>query len=215
MTNDSTILKPSYGELWLILVVGALQPITELFLGTRAASFYNVVAAIVILSYVIYRIVKNPPILRQWGFRCDNFLTALPYHLTFALIGGAIIYVYGWSLGRTPLPPSFWYLFLLYPLWGLAQQFVLQNFLANNLTALFSNIFVRSFVTALLFSLSHAPSLELMLLAGIAGFFFTLLYHRAPNIYAIGIAHGILGALVFYLVLNQDQWTILLNHMGF
>ena len=61
-----------------------------------------------------------------------------------------------------------------------------------------------AFVAALLFSLSHIPRLPLSALALIGGFFFTLIYQRHPNLWAVGIVHGILAGLAFYILLQED-----------
>lgn len=202
-----------YDELALIIILGALQPLTEVLFGMRMASLYNVAAAIIVLLWIAVRLTREPGLLHPWGMRFDNFRRALPVYLGFAFLSGQAVFVWGWLHGLTPLPASFWYLLALYLLWGLAQQFALQNFLARNLSALLPNIFARSAVTALLFSLAHAPSVPLMILSCIAGFFFTVLYTRIPNLFAAGIAHGILGALVFYLVLGQDQIEVLKQYL--
>ena len=44
-----------------------------------------------------------------------------------------------------------------------------------------------------------------------AGFFFTLIYRRHPNLWAVGILHGFLGALAYYLVLGEDPGGMVIN----
>ena len=39
---------------------------------------------------------------------------------------------------------------------------------------------------------------------GVAGVFLTLIYQRFPNLWAVGIVHGILGSLAVYIVLKED-----------
>ncbi len=203
-----------YGELTLILLLGLLQPVIEIGVSAQVAAGYNVVAVLIVLTYLGWRITQQPGILREWGVRLDNFgQCVLPYFL-FSIPATAVIYAYGWYLGTTPLPHSFWYLLVLYPVWGFVQQFALQNLVARNLVGLVPNLLVRSLMVATVFSLAHTPSLELMLLAFLVGFCFTLLYDRCPNLFALGIAHGFLGALVFYLVLGQDQWEILRGYFS-
>ena len=97
----------------------------------------------------------------------------------------------------------------IYPVWGFAQQFVLQNFIARHLRGQLSSVGMKSATTAVVFACAHIPSLELFVLTLVSGFCFTYLYHQYQNLWILGIAHGILGALVFHLVLGQDQWEIL------
>jgi Type II CAAX prenyl endopeptidase Rce1-like len=214
MPARRTYNSPRYGELILIVILGALQPLTELLLGERIASFYNAGAAAVVLLYVAFCVYAYSGILKIWGIRLDNFRRAIGPHLVFAALGSALLYGYGWTKGNTPLPTSFWIIVLLYPLWGFAQQFALQNLVVRNLAKILPNGYARAALVALVFGVAHIPSLELVILAGLAGFFFTFLYNRYPNLIAIGIAHGIVGALVFYAVLGQDQAAILMRYLG-
>ena len=43
-----------------------------------------------------------------------------------------------------------------------------------------------------------------MLLTLLSGFFFTLIYRRLPNLWAVGIMHGILGSMAVHFVLGKD-----------
>jgi len=206
-------MNPNYYELIFILIVGLLQPVTEILFGTQIAVYYNGIAALLVLSYVAIRIYfSRGTIIHAWGIRLDNFRVCLLPYLSFAVIAGIGVYVYGWFNGHTPLPVGFWYVLALYPVWGIAQQFVLQNFVAKNLVSVVPSPITRSFVTAVLFACAHVPSVELVVLTFGAGFIFTYIYNYYQNLLALGIAHGILGALVFHLVLGQDQWGILVQY---
>ncbi len=130
--NMSNIV--SYKELLLISIVGLLQPITEFTFGEKIAAQYNVLAAIIIILYLIFRIKKEGrSIWKIWGFRLDNLKNVLPMYISFGIIGSIILLLYGWYANTLPVPFSFWYLIALYPIWGLAQQFALQNLVAKNL----------------------------------------------------------------------------------
>ena len=74
---------------------------------------------------------------------------------------------------------------------------------------------VLALVASLLFCGAHFPRLPLVALTFVAGFFFTLLYRREPNIWAVGIVHGLLGALFFYVVLQEDPGALVLQQLGF
>ncbi len=207
-------MPPRYGELLFIAALGLLQPFVEMSAGKRIAAYYNLLAALLVLSYVLVCLCRYPGILRVWGFRLDTLLPSLRAHLSFALPAGALIYAYGWQKGSMPLPSSFWYLLALYPLWGLAQQFALQNMVAQNLTKLVPHLGLRALICAAAFGSVHLPSLELAALASCAGFFFTYIYHSYPNLLAVGFAHGIVGVLAFYVVLGNDQWEVLMRYLG-
>lgn len=209
-----TYRSPRYGEIILILVLGALQPVVELSFGAKFASFYNVAAAVIVISYIAYCLWKYPHILRTWGIRFDTFFSSIPAYIAFAIPAALILCAYAWFKDALPLPASFWYLLALYPLWGFAQQFALQNLLARNLINVFPNVILRSLIVAIIFGLAHVPSPELTVLAAVAGFFFTMIYHKYPNLFVLGITHGIVGALVFYIVLGSDKWAVLMGYVG-
>lgn len=207
--------KPNYIELALIGILAALQPIVEWFFGMKSAAQYNILAVVIIGMYLGIVIWKTRgAVFRAWGLRTDNFASSLVPYGIFTVIASAVIWIQGAYIGNNSLPGSFWYVLLLYPLWGIAQQFALQNLVVRNLSSLIPSITARALLVTLLFGIVHLPSIPLFFEAGIAGFFFVMLYHRFPNLYAIGIAHGVVGALVFHLILGQNQWEVLLKYFG-
>jgi hypothetical protein len=163
------------------------------------------------LVYLVARAKRHPGMLRAWGMRWDNFGETIVPHLTFAAIGSAIVLWIGSTVGTIDFPNTFWLTLLLYPIWGAAQQFALQNLLARNVYAFTSNILLVSLVAALLFGASHYPRLWLVALTAGAGFPFTIMYRRFPNLWAIGIAHGILGSFAVYAVLGEDPGAAILS----
>ena len=64
-------------------------------------------------------------------------------------------------------------------------------------------------VSAGLFALAHYPRLDLVALTFAVGFFLTLIYRRFPNLWAVGIVHGVLGSLAFYVLLREDPLKML------
>ena len=53
------------------------------------------------------------------------------------------------------------------------------------------------------------PRWPLVALTLVSGFFFTLFYRREPNLWAIGLVHGLLGTLAIYLVSREDPGAVL------
>lgn len=206
--------SPNYKELIGIILIGILQPLTEIVFGAQLSSYYNFVAAAFVLGYVVYRLITQPSFFKLWGLRFDTFWASVPVYTWFTVVSCVVIYAGGYYLGHTPLPITFWYLLALYPIWGIAQQFALQNLVARNLTRIAPHVYMRALISGVVFSLAHTPSYLLMGLAAVAGFCFTILYDRKPNLLVLGISHGILGALIFYLILGQNQWEILRIYLG-
>ena len=101
----------------------------------------------------------------------------------------------------------------LYPVWGVAQQFALQNLIAKNLSYVLQSHLGLAVGASALFGVSHYPRLELVALTFVGGIFFTLVYRKFPNLWAVGIAHGVLGSLVVYIVLKEDPGTVILGYL--
>lgn len=201
--------RPCYGELIAVIAAGVLHVTTELLVSRAVAYGVNIAMVIAFGAYLVWRAVRDRSILRAWGMRSDNFLPAIRTLTLYGLPAAAILFAYGLHAGTAPLPRTFWLIVVLYPAWGIAQQFALQNLIGRNLLALVKPPVLHALVTTTLFSASHFPNYELMALTFVAGFAFTLIYRRHPNLWAIGIAHGFLGALAYYLVLGEDPVTAL------
>ena len=110
---------------------------------------------------------------------------------------------------RFPLPASFWFVLVVYPVWGVAQQFALQNLVARHLTTLVPRRRWRIAAAAALFSASHFPDSGLMILTLAAGVLLTYIYERHRNLWAVGLMHGWLGAMAYYLALGRGAGTAL------
>ncbi|MFV1985666.1 MAG: type II CAAX prenyl endopeptidase Rce1 family protein [Gemmatimonadota bacterium] len=203
-------VRPSRGELIAVVLAGGLHVGTEILFTEPHALWLSAVVSIAFLGYLVWR-GRTPGMLRAWGMRADNFRVAIGPHLTFAVVGGLTTVGVGAALGTLSFPPTFWITLALYPIWGTAQQFALQNLLARNVYGFTSNTFVVALIAAGLFAASHYPRLELVALTAAAGIPFTLLFRRYPNLWAVGIAHGILGSLAVYSVLREDPGAAILG----
>ncbi len=206
--------SPCYGELIAITAAGTVHVTIELAFSEAAARFCNVGTSLAFALYVIWRIRSTPGVIRIWGMRSDNFGPALIAQLGFAAVGVLALFGIWAVVGSKSLPVTFWMAVALYPIYGVIQQFALQNLIAKNLEKAISSPILIAVTAATLFGLSHFPRLELVALALVAGVFFTLIYRRFPNLWAVGFAHGILGALAVYLVLGEDPGAEILKFVG-
>ena len=212
----------SYPELFLIILTGVLHVSVELAWGAgmetshpgRPEQLYNLLAVGLWGVYALWRAVRTPGLAHRWGFRRDNFLPALRACLVFVIPAAAAMIVAASLTGRLALPPTFWVVLLLYPLYGIAQQFALQALITRNLRALVRPRAPRVVVVAALFGAAHVPDGPLIGLTLLTGLVFTWIYESHPNLWAVGIAHGLLGALAYYLVLGRDPAADLLRTVG-
>lgn len=206
--------SPCYFELIAIIVAGSVHVTTEVLFSDTTARLCNIVISLMFAAYIVWRIRTSPGVLRIWGMRRDNLRPALIAHLGFVAIVGLVLFGLAPVIGSPTLPTTFWVSIALYPAYGVAQQFALQNLLARNLQKIFSSGILTAVMAAALFGLSHAPRLELVAMTFVAGVFLTLIYFRVPNLWAVGLAHGILATLAIYLVLGEDPGAEILRTVG-
>jgi len=180
----------------------------------RPQHIYNLIAVGLWGGYLVWRLFTTAGLAREWGFRRDGFGRALGVGVLVGAVAAPALLGYGAWQGRFPLPASFWLVFALYPLWGLAQQFALQCLLTRNLRQVVPRLFFRILAAATIFSAAHFPNYELMALTLAAGLAFTWIYETYGNLWAVGIVHGFLGALAYYTVLGQDPGAELLKLLG-
>lgn len=133
------------------------------------------------------------------GFRLDNLIPALklsalaslPFFV-FLLIVGSV----GGRLGSLRLHESLAASGLHYILWATFQQYGLQGYFHHRLKQVICNPILSSAINALIFMSLHFPNPVLMAFTLLGGFAMSLVYSRQPNIFALGIFHGLAGLLL-------------------
>jgi membrane protease YdiL (CAAX protease family) len=214
MNGDRCDNSPCYWELVSIIAAGAIHVTAEVVFSETTSRLCNAAISLVFVGYVVWRVRTSAGILRTWGMRTDNFAPAIVAHLGFAAFGALALFGLAATTGSVEIPASFWVAVGLYPIYGVVQQFALQNLIARNLRVILSGPVAVAATAAVLFGLSHFPRLDLVALTFVAGFFFTLIYQRFSNLWAVGIAHGLVAALVMYLVLGEDPGAEILMMVG-
>lgn len=209
MTGNVNRPAQNIWELLAIIAVGLGHVSLEFLVSEKIAGYFSVFAVILFAIYIVWRIFQNKNILSGWGFTLRNIKNSFKPYLQFLIIG--TLALFGVAILRDSLVINLGFIFslVLYPLWGIAQQFVLQNFVANNLRQYFKSETVFIFCVSLLFSVSHYPRILLAGFVMLAGIFITYIYERYPNIWLAGIVHGFLATFVFYWILDLDIFTLL------
>jgi len=80
-----------------------------------------------------------------------------------------------------------------YTLWTLYQQFLLNDYFMPRLTRTVRKEAIATGVTAVLFAAAHLPNLPLTAATLVWGAISCALFQRYRNLYALGLAHGLLG----------------------
>jgi len=88
---------------------------------------------------------------------------------------------------------------LAYCPWGIFQQYLLNGYIANRLLAVSPARHVP-LMSAALFAGAHLPNWFLMLVTFVAGYYSTKLFLRYRNLYFLGLAHAVIGTLLFVVI---------------
>ena len=89
-----------------------------------------------------------------------------------------------------------------YLVWSFLQEFMLQIYVLIRLLRLIPRRSLAIVTAALLFAIAHIPNPVLIVLTLLWGFIACTLFLRYRNLYALGLAHGILGICVAVTVPN-------------
>jgi membrane protease YdiL (CAAX protease family) len=85
----------------------------------------------------------------------------------------------------------------LYCVWGFFQQYLLNGFFLTRLREILMPRHAAPLVAAVLFSVAHLPNPLLMAITFVGGFVAAEFYSRYRNLLFVGLAHGIIGSVVF------------------
>jgi len=160
-------------------------------------------------TYIIYRKKKDKNILKYWGFTKTNFLSAFKMAGIFAGILIGIFTANAIFNDYQLFSMHLLYVLLLYPIWGLIQQFMMMSLILGNLKDMSSKKIpeiIYILIASILFSAVHFPSIILMIITFILALYYSQIFLRYRNLYALGFFHGWIGSFFYYYVLNFDSW---------
>jgi membrane protease YdiL (CAAX protease family) len=153
------------------------------------------------LLAVTMSVRKDP--LRELGIRFDNLKSSGRECIIAFLIGTCLILiVFLFHLKDFILhsPINYFGLFLIYPFWGIVQQFWLQSIIFVRFLQILKNKNLTILVAAVIFSLLHAPDISFMILTFIGGLCCCILFSRHRNIFTVGIFHAIMATIASSLL---------------
>jgi hypothetical protein len=195
-------------ELPLALFLGVANVVSEFVPGSKGPLV--MIGAAAWLALVAAHVHVDRTILRRWGLRADNVRAAAIPAAAVAVPLLAALTVWGYLAGRIPPPRGFLSIVLVYPAWGIAQQFLLQAIVWSNLSARLPRAAAQPLAAAL-FSLSHLPDWPIVALTLPVGLLSIEHYRRWPNLWVLGTAHALLGTFAFYFLLGRDPLAPLLR----
>ena len=137
------------------------------------------------LGYVAVRASADRSVLAQWGITRQGFGRSMALLAPVLLLSVAGFAVYGALTGRMALHWHMLVVFLLYPLWGLVQQFLVVSLVAGNLErhTRLPRVGVV-LLTAAVFAVAHAVYPALVAAAFFLALVTTTVFFRAHTAHA-------------------------------
>jgi Type II CAAX prenyl endopeptidase Rce1-like len=214
MTDESPVFSTrSRFEIGAVLATGILHLVFFEILNAKA--LFISLALSGWIAYCVIRLAKDRRVIKTWGFGADNLGGSFIASSIVAAIAIAALSVIAKGRGSLSIHWHMLPLILLYPIWGLAQQFLIQALVVGNLNR-FSNIIGSSpaltIIAAILFGMVHVPDGTLVTATFLLGLAFTPIYLRWRNLWPLGIYHGILGVFFYFWGLHRDPWLEVFAH---
>ena len=163
-------------------------------------------------SYVGYRAFTEEDFLRNAGFTAENLGPAVRDASILAGAATAGMLVIGAVKDNLRLDTDMLPLLVLYPAWGLTQQFLVQGLVASHLADAGLSPIAVTPISAVTFGLVHIPNWELTAATTGLGAVYAALYQRHGNLWPLGLYHGVLGAEFYVWVLGRNPWQELLGN---
>ena len=195
------------GEILAVLATGIGKFIFMDWLNLKLQ--YIVAAIIFWVIYVGLRKRANKDLLRHWGFRMDNFGLAWKMVLPFGIVAVISFVTIGIIQNTINITWHILPILVVYPIWGVIQQFLVIGLVAGNLQDMESvkiHKTVTIVATALLFGAIHYPYNWLIIGTFVLALFYGFVYLRIRNVWVLGLFHGWLGGLFFYTVVDRDPF---------
>ncbi|MDH3246547.1 MAG: CPBP family intramembrane metalloprotease [Saprospiraceae bacterium] len=177
---------------------------------------YIILAVVLWATYVAVSNRVIPSLLEYWGFRVDNLKQVLAAVLPWALTAVIACILVGVWQNTVNLTWHILPLLVIYPIWGVVQQFLIVSLLAGNLQDLRKYEIPRPVImllTALVFGLVHYPYPWLIIGTFLLAILYTHVYLRSRNLWVLGVLHGWLGAIFFYTVVDRDPFVEVLGNL--
>lgn len=160
------------------------------------------------LLYLAWRVRRDRSVLARWGLRREGLRPAAVAAAALLLAGVAAIVIVGAVRGTLLFDAHMLPLLALYPLWGWLQQLLMFGVFLTNLEQLAPRRRALAIAaTILLFGLVHAPFWGLVAGTLALAAAITPLWLRWRNLWPLGLVHGWLGVLFYYLVLGRDVFA--------
>lgn len=200
--------KYRHPELLALLASAILKFTLMDWLGMRV--FYIFGICLIWFLYVYFRHKNDNNVHKEWGFQKEHFNQAFLRLMPLIVTGIVLSLLIGKVNGNVTTTWHILPIILLYPVWGLFQQYLMLGLIARkmmNSRRIRFNPATVVVLTSILFSLVHSPDLLLMVITFVMEIVFVIVYMKWRNLWAIGLAHGWIATFLLYYVFGRDLWS--------
>lgn len=150
---------------------------------------------------------------RDIGLRLDNFGQAARLLVLPTAVQTLFLLCVGWltssiNFARCGGGQSILGMPLLGVFWGLLQQYALQGFINRRAQVVWGQGWTSVTVVALIFAALHLPNPWLTLATFSGGLVWAYVYQRAPNLFALGLSHGLMTWVLISTVPPQALYHL-------
>lgn len=172
----------------------------------HAKAVFIVGASVGWAAYLATRFARDPAAVADYGLSRRHLARSGISAASLVLVGAAGCALVALARGTLHVGPGLLLALVLYPFWGVIQQLLVQSMVVRNLAHVLTPR-VLVVLAAALFGAIHLPDPALAAATAGLGAVFTAIYLRWRNVWPLGIAHGLLGAVFYVWVLGRDPWT--------
>lgn len=183
------------GIVWLQLAVMTALILSYLWIWQAKFKGDPIVVIALFAAIAIWSHRWSGETARDLGFRLDNLGSSLKTVLSVVVPLAVVMFAIGAWTGLLHVRPPDTLLprLAVLPISGLVQQYGLLGFYFQRFQMVLPGSWVSTLAAAGTFALFHLPNLPLTVATFLVGILACRLYQKAPNLYALAIAHGILS----------------------
>ncbi len=181
--------NPSRGRDILELILGYGLIVGVIWTPENLRRFLSPVVLVLTLGVVLARRKSRD----ELGVGSRGFVQSLWILPAALALAGASVFVAARAATLHPLYKGDFKHIAGYVLWTIYQQFLLQDYFMDRLLRLVSNEFIAVMLAGTLFAVAHLPNLALTVATLVWGIVSCMLFHRYRNLWALGLAQGVLG----------------------
>ena len=190
--------KPNRAAAWLELLTATGLVLSYIWVWQGSFPGDFVVCLALFLAIALWGHRRRGETARDLGFRLDNLRESATLVFSFVAPLVVLMVIVGLALGlnREPPIPRLLTRVILMPLFGVAQEYALLGFYLRRFEEALPGRWLPVLASATVFALLHAPNSILMGLTLLISLGACWLYRKAPNLWVLGLAHGLLSITV-------------------